>query len=185
MLLHTLLFFPWPVSVFKTIERWIQNFIWEEDIDKRKLVIVAWHKCYQPFAEGGLGIRSLLFLNDASNLKLCWDMLNLKDQWAAIIRQSVMRGGRHINYIIFYSLWSTMKGSFADVKDDSTWILGNGKNIHFWLDKWEGSVAVNNSDFNFHKQDFLNDRVAEYISNCKWSFPQCITTRFPSIYNLL
>lgn len=134
MLLRTLLIYFWHVFVLKTIERWIRNFIWVGEIDKRKMVIVAWHKCCRHFDEGGLAIRSLLTLNEASNLKRCWDMTNSKDQWAALIRQRVMRDDKHINYAIYSSLWSSMKGSFGDVKENSTWVFGNGRSIKFCLD---------------------------------------------------
>jgi hypothetical protein len=40
------------------------------------LVTVARKKVCAPYEEGGLGLRSLIFLNEAANLKLCWDLMN-------------------------------------------------------------------------------------------------------------
>lgn len=76
MLIQTLSVYSWPVSLLKEIEKCIRNFIWSADIEKRKMVTVAWHKVCKPYVEGGLGIRSLIALNSASNLKLCWDLHN-------------------------------------------------------------------------------------------------------------
>lgn len=39
--------------------------------DKKKMVTVAWKKVCSDYDEGGLGIRSLVCLNAASNLKTC------------------------------------------------------------------------------------------------------------------
>lgn len=68
--------YSWPVSLIKEIEKNIRNFIWSGDTEKRKIVTVAWHKLCKPVEEGGLGLRSLRKLNEATNLKLCWDMLH-------------------------------------------------------------------------------------------------------------
>nr|ABN08012.1 RNA-directed DNA polymerase, putative [Medicago truncatula] len=39
-----------------------RNFIWSGDTEKRKVVIVAWHKVCKPKEEGSLGLRSLTVL---------------------------------------------------------------------------------------------------------------------------
>jgi len=60
----------------KDIDKWSRNFIWSGNIDTRNLVIVSWHKICKPFDEGGLGIRSLVKLNEATDIKLVLDMLS-------------------------------------------------------------------------------------------------------------
>ncbi|RHN47676.1 hypothetical protein MtrunA17_Chr7g0255541 [Medicago truncatula] len=92
--------FSWPTSLLREMEKWIKNFIWSGDISKRKLVTVAWKKVCVGFDEGGLGIRSLICLNQASNLKLCWEMFQ---QWADLLRSRVLRGSTCIPYHIFSS----------------------------------------------------------------------------------
>jgi hypothetical protein len=76
MLLHSLLIYYWPSSLIKELERYMRNFIWSGDISKRKLVTVSWANVCKPLSEGGLGLRSLVKLNEAANLKLCWDLLH-------------------------------------------------------------------------------------------------------------
>jgi len=56
------------------------------------MVTVAWHKCCKPFAERGLGLRSITKLNEASNMKLCWEMLTSDEDWCKLIRSRVLRG---------------------------------------------------------------------------------------------
>jgi hypothetical protein len=70
----------------KDQERWIKNFIWSSDIYQRKLVTVAWKIFCKPLDDGGLGIRSLLTLNEASNFKLCWDCVVSTENWATLLR---------------------------------------------------------------------------------------------------
>lgn len=65
MLLQTMSVYAWPVSLLREIERWIKSFIWSGDTDKRKLVTVSWKKVCFDLEEGGLGIKSLVCLNEA------------------------------------------------------------------------------------------------------------------------
>ena len=51
MLLHTILIYSWPSSLIKEIERYMRNFIWSGDLDKKKLVNVAWKKYCLPYSE--------------------------------------------------------------------------------------------------------------------------------------
>jgi hypothetical protein len=64
----------------------MKNFIWPGDLHQRKLFTVAWKKVCKSLSEGGLRIISLGTLNEASNLKLCWDLLNSQDQWAILLK---------------------------------------------------------------------------------------------------
>jgi hypothetical protein len=35
MLLHSITIYAWPVSLIKDIEKWLRNFIWSGNVDKR------------------------------------------------------------------------------------------------------------------------------------------------------
>lgn len=69
MLLYSFQIYVWPVSLLKLLDTWIRNFIWSGSIDSRKIVTVAWNTLCSPFAEGGLGLRSLSSINKAALLK--------------------------------------------------------------------------------------------------------------------
>jgi len=126
------------------IRFWIQdldthkrgNFIWSGDVSKRKLVIVSWKKICKSYSEGGLGMRSLHTINEAANLKLCWDLKNSMEDWAILLRSKVCRGNNIISHHIFSSIWSSVKSEFNIINDNCSWIIGNGENINFWLDSW-------------------------------------------------
>jgi hypothetical protein len=63
MMIYSISLYSWHVSLIKEVEKNIRNFIWSGDPDKRKLVTVSWKKLCRPFAQGGLGLRSLTSLN--------------------------------------------------------------------------------------------------------------------------
>ncbi|GAU35456.1 hypothetical protein TSUD_364120 [Trifolium subterraneum] len=70
---------------------------------------VAWKKVCAPLDEGGLGLRSLTSINEASNLKLCWELMHSNEDWAVILRSRVFRDDKIINHHIYSSLWSSIK----------------------------------------------------------------------------
>lgn len=76
MLTYSMAIYSWPISLLKTIEKWIRNFLWSGEINTRKLVTLSWKKVCKSYDEGGLGIRSLICLNESFNLKLCWDLVH-------------------------------------------------------------------------------------------------------------
>ncbi|XP_058726377.1 uncharacterized protein LOC131597717 [Vicia villosa] len=75
MLSHIMSIYSWPIALLKYLEKCIRNFIWIGSVENRKLLQVAWKKICKPYSNGGLGLRSLVKLNEACNLKLAWDMI--------------------------------------------------------------------------------------------------------------
>jgi len=126
MLLHTMTLYSWPVSLLKELEKCIRNFIWSGDCSKRKMVIVAWKKVCSEYEEGGLGVKSLIWLNEATNLKCCWNLFNSIEQWATLLRSRVSRGSRCIVHHIFSSICSSIKPEFHTILNNSSWLIGNG-----------------------------------------------------------
>jgi hypothetical protein len=119
MLIYSISLYSWPISLLKDIEKAIRNFIWSGDIDKRKLVTVAWKKVCRPYSQGGLNIRSLIMLNKATNLKLCWTIFTSKCSWAKLLRDRVLRGNNIFQHHIFSSIWSSVKEEFNVIMTNS------------------------------------------------------------------
>jgi hypothetical protein len=172
MLVYSISVYSWPVSLLKDLEKCIRNFIWSGDIDKRKLVTVSWKKICRPLAQGGLNIRSLIQLNKASNLKLCWSLTNSQATWAILLRDRVFKKGKAIHYHIFSSIWSSIKEEFEVIRDNSIWLLGNGADINFWLDNWCGVPIAEQLDIPNHLRRSLSASVSDFISNGQWSIPR-------------
>ncbi|GAU20130.1 hypothetical protein TSUD_351920 [Trifolium subterraneum] len=128
----------WPVALLKDIEKSVGNFIWGEDIDKRKLVTTSWKKICRPFSQGGLNLRSLSKLNKATNLKLCWNLINSHCSWAKLLKDRVVRGKRIIQHLISSSIWSSIRDEFEVIMANSIWLIGNGEEVNFCNDNWCG-----------------------------------------------
>ncbi|KAK2352799.1 hypothetical protein QL285_090510 [Trifolium repens] len=159
MYTYNISIYSWPVSLIKKIEKDVKNFIWSGDVDKRKLVTVAWKKICRPLSQGGLNLRSLSCLNRSANLKLCWDLFHSHSSWAKLLLARIVRGKSVIRHHIYSSLWSSIKDEFSTLFDNSIWLLGDGKNISFWNDNWCGPAL---SEV-FHIPDHISKRLVSSV----------------------
>lgn len=171
MLLHCLSIYSWPISLIKDIERWMRNFLWNGDINQKKLVTVAWHKVCKPTKEGGLGIRSLSNINEAGNLKLCWEIVQSDMPWASFIRSRVIRNKKAIVHHISSSIWSSAKHKLPTILSNSSWQLGNGESINFWCDSWCGETLTSACNIPSQFHDSHQSNVAHFIHNNSWRVP--------------
>jgi hypothetical protein len=146
---------------------------------------MAWHKVCTPLNDGGLGIKSLSKLNEATNLKLCWELLQSNMQWAKFLRHRVLKGSTPISYHIFSSIWSSVKNKFHDVCSDYTWQIGNGEEINFWLDPWCGDPLVVSLDIPIHIHPSLKAKVKDFIQNHSWKIPNCLLLAYPNLQELV
>lgn len=185
MLIHSIAVYNWPISLLKDLEKWIRNFIWSGDVNKRKLVTVSWNKCCKPISQGGLGIRSLISLNEASNLKLCWDIRNSNESWATLLRSRVIRNRRPISHHIYSSIWSSIKNEFDTTTEQASWLIGNGESVNFWNDEWCGVSLTSTLNIPVHISQNLQATVADFIINGVWSIPQIVQMAFPAINSLV
>lgn len=181
MFIHTMSVFSWPTSLLREIEKWIKIFIWSGDINKRKLVTIAWKKVCVDTEEGGLGIRSLICLNHATNLKLCWELLNSEEQWAEVLRSRVIRGNACIQHHIYSSIWSGIKNEFNIVKENTSWVIGDGKSINFWKDQWCGEPIIQILHLTNSQIQNYPQKLCDFVQNDHWAIPNDILQEFPPI----
>lgn len=184
MLIHNISVYCWPKSLLNDLEKWIRNFIWSGDVDKRKLVTVSWYKSCKPLSQGGLGIRSLTSLNEATNLKLCWDLRNSSEPWALLLKSRCIKNRKPIPYHIHSSIWSSIRNEFENTNDESCWLIGNGENVNFWNDNWCGAPLSITFNLPEHISQNLHASVQDFIFNGSWSIPLSMQSMFPGI-NLL
>jgi hypothetical protein len=185
MTIYNITTYAWPVSILKTIEAWRRNFIWSGDINQKKLVIVAWKKVCSPFDEGGLGLRSLVCLNEAANLKLCWDFLHSDEDWVVILRSRMMRGVQVINHYIYSSIWSNIKAELLVIKENSSWKVGTGQNIILWMDYWCGVPLAQSLNIHQTVVTWLPQKVSDIIINQQWHIPPSLDLMFPNLKNMV
>lgn len=111
MILSSIKIYVYLVISLKSIESWIRNFLWNDDVYKRELIIIAWHKCCRL-----LGPRSLISLNKAFNMKLSWDFLNVIISWSIYQKARVLSNGIPFKHHILLSVWNGMKVQFITVQ---------------------------------------------------------------------
>jgi hypothetical protein len=181
MLIYSISIYSWPDSLLTDIEKSMRNFIWSGDIDKRKLVTVSWKNLCKPFIKGGLGIRSLSKLNKASNLKLCWSILNSQCSWARLLKDRVFRNNRPIQHHIFSSIWSSVKEEISVMMENSIWIIGNGEKINFWNDNWCGTSLSDLYNIPAQTRLLLTSTVSDYLRNGHWNLPLQLTQAFNNL----
>lgn len=97
---------------------------------------MAWAKIYAPYSAGGLDLKSLRAFNDAAMLKLSWDMTNSNAEWVRFLKNRFFRHRHPVKNYVKSSLWPGVKLHLGVVDANSCWIIGNGRQVHFWLDNW-------------------------------------------------
>lgn len=149
----------------------------------RKLVTVAWHKICAPVVEGGLGLKSIRSLNEASLLKLSFELLASNKEWAGFLRQMFSFINKPcINYIK-PSIWPGIKLNLLTVMENSIWQIGDGKNINFWLDNWLSSPLADQLQILEHMQKLLKCSVSDFIDVDKWIIPSSLLEHYPHLNN--
>lgn len=117
---HTISIYSWPISLLKYIERTARNFIWSGVLNKRKLVMVAWNKMCKPQSHGGLGLRSLIRFNKASNLKLGWDLIISEESLATILKGKSFKSYGTVKHHIFFTHWFCIKIEYSTINNHSS-----------------------------------------------------------------
>lgn len=135
---HTMSTICLPKSTLEKLDQLARQFLWGD-----KLHMVAWDRVTTSKSEGGLGIRRAQEMNKALIAKLGWRLLQNHDSlWARLLRKKYKVGGSHdTDWLVGKSSWSsTWRSIAAGLRDviypGRSWVLGDGRQIHFWSDKW-------------------------------------------------
>lgn len=125
MMLHSCFIYAQPCSLLKFLDSYIQNFIWNGDILKIKMVIVAWKHVRTPIKSGELGLRSFKTLNRVAKLKLCWIFYSTNGVWANLMRTHFHHGQRAVYAQSL--VWPGIRDVLHDVHENITWEICDGK----------------------------------------------------------
>jgi hypothetical protein len=63
----------------------------------------------------------------------------------------------------------------------TSWLLGGGKNINFWLDNLYGQPLVHFMNISSWSHPRLNAKVNNFVVNHAWSIPQNMQLVFPNL----
>jgi hypothetical protein len=132
-----------PKKVINAIEQKFNRFLWNgKDIEAAKAK-VAWNDICFPKKEGGLGLKRIEVWNKTSMLRHIWSLFARSGSlWVAWIKEIFLKK------ISFWSVsipqnccWCWRK--ILKLRDIAKKLLrfevGDGKNIHLWMDFWHPS----------------------------------------------
>lgn len=108
-----------------------------------------------------------------------------KSDWSQVLAARVRRNHRAITYSIKSSIWSSVKAHFSSIRDNTQYLIGNGRNTNFWLDNWQGEVLAFKYKIpkNFHNS--LSTKVSDYIFDNQWKISNNLDTAFPGLLHLI
>lgn len=112
-------------------------------IEQRKQHLVCWKRVCRPKSDGGLGIRPAVGMNKALLAKLGWRLLHDVDSlWARVLRSKYKVTEVHDqHWLVSKGTWSSTWRSIClglreIVVPGLNWVIGDGKDVRVWTDKW-------------------------------------------------
>lgn len=86
MLVYKFHVYAWPISLLKQVDAWLRNFILAGEISTREIYTVAWSKVCLLLEHGGLNIRDLHTINDASIMSMAWKLKAVNNRWSSFLK---------------------------------------------------------------------------------------------------
>ncbi|RVW42045.1 Transposon TX1 uncharacterized 149 kDa protein [Vitis vinifera] len=121
--------------------------------------------CLPSSAKGGLGVKSLSLLNKTLLAKWNWHFTNEREAlWNQVIRGKYgeARGGwcsREVREAHGLGLWKGIRMSWKLVSDRLAFIVGNGRRVSFWRDRWCGESPLSFNDWEIEEAERFMERI--------------------------
>ena len=135
---------------------------------------------------GGGWARLLALHNKSLLLKRSWEVFSSSLVGSSFLRARFWRNGVLRRSYASSSIWPGVKRFWAQVQENSRWLIGCGRSVHFWRDNFLGRSLL---------EYFVNDNaclaalmdglVADYILNGAWNFPSFLQLHFPGLCDLI
>ncbi|KAL9862399.1 putative RNA-directed DNA polymerase [Arabidopsis thaliana] len=146
---HTMSTIALPKSTLDGLDKVSRSFLWGSSVTQRKQQLISWKRVCKPRSEGGLGIRKAQDMNKALLSKLGWRLIqDHHSLWARIMRckyrvQDVRDGAWTKVRSVCSSTWrSVALGMREVVSPGLSWVIGDGLEILFWMDKWLTNIPL-------------------------------------------
>ena len=116
------------------------RFWWGQKANERKLAWISWEKIYTPKIKGGMGFRDLKAFNLELLAKQGWQIQKnpnslvhkvFKAKYFTETPFMKAQMGKRSSYI-----WRSILFAREVIKMGSRWVIGNGRRVHIWNDKW-------------------------------------------------
>lgn len=134
-----------PKHTCKEIEKICRRFIWGQQDGRDKIHLINWTRLCQPKEEGGLGIKKMKTMNKAFVMKLAWGIAQENNMWVRFLKEKYLKSNRRDDHPTATTrdsvLWKEICRVWHTVQQNTSWNLGNGKQILFWKDSWLASYG--------------------------------------------
>ncbi|CAN1178324.1 Putative ribonuclease H protein At1g65750 [Linum perenne] len=136
-----------PVHVCEAIDKRIRDFVWGSVQGSRKIHNINWDTVCKPKSLGGLGLRSARDLNQAFLMKIVWGLVSRPSElWAKVLFSKYLKQTGN-GYTLarkkgFSAVWRGVLKAWPLVINDIHWSIRDGRNTHFWTDRWVDSGVV-------------------------------------------
>jgi len=150
------------------LDKLIKNFIWSGDIHTRKICTIAWKQVCLPWDSGGLDLKSTRSINSSLLLHLSWQLFTQDSPCSQLFQKRFISFGLPRNRFFKSSIWRGVHEFLPLVSENSTWIIGTGKNINLWLDNWMGSTLAALLAIPTELFSSLDACLASVIRNGEW-----------------
>ncbi|GJW18232.1 RNA-directed DNA polymerase, eukaryota, reverse transcriptase zinc-binding domain protein [Tanacetum coccineum] len=154
-----------PKTAVKDIERILKGFLWCHGDLTRGKAKIAWKTLCKPKCQGGLGFKELGMWNEVLLTRHIWNIAaNKESVWVKWVHIVKLKAKQHIEYIV-----------------------GNGKRISAWYDKWNEMGPLCQI---IDSRDLYNARydkkatVADMIHNNQWRWKDELNNVFPELNNI-
>ncbi|KAJ0264716.1 Reverse transcriptase zinc-binding domain-containing protein [Hirschfeldia incana] len=137
---YTMTCFLLPKGLIQEITAAMRNFWWSGQKDRQKIPWISWKKITASKQEGGLGIRDLENFNLALLAKQGWRILrNPSSLLTRVLKAKYFRHTEFLQAPIYKSssyAWRSILKSRVILQKGIKWIVGDGKKIRVWEDRW-------------------------------------------------
>ena len=118
----------------------MSNFWWGQKEKERKMAWISWEKLCTPKKEGGMGFRDLRAFNLALLAKQGWRIQQNPGFMVHRVFKAKYFGGSsfkdaQLGHKPSY-VWRSIMAAKEIVEKGSRWVIGNGKRLHIWEDRW-------------------------------------------------
>lgn len=179
---HTMSVISLPKSSLDRLDRVSRDFLWGSTNEKRKQHLIAWKRVCQSKPEGGLGIRAAADMNKALISKVGWRLLNDGTSlWARVLKSKYKVGDIHDHKWMLAkgnvsATWRSVSVGLREVVAPGVnWVLGDGRTIRFWTDKWLHNKPLLDSLIVDLPREFIELRARDLWTNgMGWNLAQIV-----------
>lgn len=177
-----------PRQLCEEIDKSCRRFLWGDTGEVRHLHSVSWAKICKPKAWGGLSLRSARNINQATLMKVAWDLTSRRDDlWVEVVRSKYKCGKDLMPNIdcnrAGSNLWRGICGAWKGVQQNLVWRISRGYSINVWNSLWipeKGKIIdharglVNDNEAGLTVADLMNNEGAWDLEKIRHYLPDDI-----------